>query len=76
LLTSAKRLIISLRGDIMANNKPYVPMSDDEMDMRFAEAVKAALHKKKVMGQPIAKYDVAENRAYILYPDGRKEYAN
>ena len=51
-------------------------MSDEEMDMRFAEAVKAELHKKKVMGQPIAQYDAAENRAYILYPDGRKEYAN
>lgn len=53
----------------------YLTESDREMDRRAVEAVKAAIHRAEICKKPIAKYDEDAKRAYLLYPDGRKKYA-
>jgi len=45
-----------------------------EMDIRAREAVKAAILKAEICKKPVAKYDMESRRAYLQYPDGRKEY--
>lgn len=49
--------------------------SEIEMDKRAVEAVRAAIHKAKVCGKPIARYDSVLKRAYIEYPNGDRKYA-
>lgn len=49
-------------------------ISDEEMDARFNLAVDRAIQKAKIMGKPIAKYDEKLKKAYLEYPDGRREY--
>lgn len=48
--------------------------SDAEMDARAVQAVKAAIEKAEFCKKPIALYDQEEKKAYIQYPDGRREY--
>ena len=48
-------------------------MTDKEMDKRAQEAVKAAIHKAKIMKKPIARWDNKKQIAYLEYPDGRRE---
>ena len=48
---------------------------DDELTERFIKAVELENKKKKIKKVPIAKYDDATGKAYLEYPDGRKEYA-
>ncbi|WP_196603178.1 hypothetical protein [Pectinatus haikarae] len=50
-------------------------LSDEELTVRFREAVRIENEIKKIKGLPIAKYDHEKNAPYIEYPDGRKEYA-
>ena len=49
-------------------------VSDEEMTRRFVEAVRLDIEKSKIMGLPIARYDVETKQAYLEYPDGRREY--
>jgi len=49
-------------------------LSDEELDYRFAEATKAAIHKLQVKKIPVARYDSKLKKAYLEYPDGTKEY--
>jgi len=50
-------------------------VSDEELDRRFKEAIRLEIEIKKIQGLPVAKYDIETKRAYLEYPDGRKEYA-
>ena len=45
-----------------------------DMDRRAKAAVKAAIQRAKVCNKPIAKYDARKKKAYLLYPNGVKEY--
>lgn len=47
---------------------------DREMDRRAEEAVAAAIHKAKVKGKPLAKFDKETAFAYLEYENGRREY--
>lgn len=49
-------------------------MTDDEMTRRFIEAVRIENEIKRIKGVPIAGYDPKSRRAYLEYPDGRREY--
>ena len=49
-------------------------ISDDELTERFKEAVSIDEEIRKIKGLPTSGYDVELKKAYILYPDGRKEY--
>ena len=50
-------------------------ISDEEMDRLFKAGVEAAIQRQKIMGFPVARYDRESGRAYLEYPDGRREYA-
>mgnify|MGYP007070107581 CR=1 FL=1 len=47
---------------------------DEELTERFKEAVRIENEIKKAKGAPIAGYDRETKKAYLEYPDGRKEY--
>ena len=50
-------------------------VSDNEMDERATEAVKAAINKAKICKKPIAGYDKERKAAYIEYANGERKYA-
>lgn len=50
-------------------------VSDDELTLRFREAVRIENEIKIIKGLPVAKYDHEKKLPYIEYPDGRREYA-
>jgi len=52
----------------------YITDSDIEMDKRAKQAVKAAVSKAEICNKPVAKYDKIHKKAYLAYPDGRREY--
>lgn len=47
---------------------------DREMDRRAKEAVAAAVHKARVIGKPLAKFDKEAVKAFLEYSDGHREY--
>ena len=47
---------------------------DEEITKRFQAAVTDSINKSKQLGLPIALYDKESKKAYIEYPDGRREY--
>ena len=49
-------------------------VSDDELTLRFKEAIRIDNEIKRIKGTPIAGYDAVSKRAYLEYPDGRIEY--
>lgn len=50
--------------------------SDNEMDERAVEAVKAAINKAKICKKPIAGYDNEKKQAYVEYANGERKYIN
>lgn len=50
-------------------------ISEEELTKRFHEAVRIDNEIKKIKGVPIAKFDREKKKAYLEYPDGRREYA-
>ena len=55
--------------------KSTLTESDNEMDERAVEAVKAAIKKAKICKKPIAGYDKEKKRAYVEYANGERKYA-
>ena len=49
-------------------------VSDEELTIRFKEAIRIDNEIRRIKGAPIAKYDKETKRAYLQYPDGRREY--
>lgn len=49
-------------------------ISDDELTHRFIESVRIDEEIRKIKGLPTSGYDADLRKAYLLYPDGRKEY--
>jgi hypothetical protein len=49
-------------------------ISDDELTQRFIESVRIDEEIRKIKGLPTSGYDAELKKAYLLYPDGRKEY--
>ena len=49
-------------------------ISDEELTERFKKAIQIDNEIKKAIGAPIAGYDKKTKRAYLEYPDGRREY--
>ena len=56
--------------------KSTLTESDNEMDERAVEAVKAAINKAKICKKPIAGYDEKKKQAYIEYANGERKYVN
>ena len=49
-------------------------LSDDELTHRFKESIRIDNEVRKIKGLPVAKYDSITKKAYLEYPDGRREY--
>lgn len=49
-------------------------LTDDELTERFKESIRIDNEIRKIKGAPIAKYDAVLHKAYLEYPDGRREY--
>ena len=49
-------------------------ISDDELTQRFKESIKIDDEIRKIKGLPVARYDTNTKKAYLEYPDGRREY--
>lgn len=56
--------------------KSFLTVSDNEMDTRAVEAVKAAISKAKICKKPIAGYDKEKKAAYLEYANGERKYAD
>ncbi len=54
--------------------KSTLTVSDNEMDERAVEAVKAAINRAKICKKPIAGYDKEKKKAYIEYANGERKY--
>lgn len=68
---SGKIIKVISRGE----EKSSLTASDNEMDKRAVEAVKAAIYKAEICKKPIAGYDKKKKAAYIQYADGKRKYA-
>lgn len=55
------------------SSKRILKLRDPEL-YSFGMAVRNAIEQKKNLGLPIARFDEQSGRAYLEYPDGRKEY--
>lgn len=49
-------------------------ITEKEVDYRFKEAVRIQKEIAKIKGNPTCEFDYEKNMAYLLYPDGRREY--
>lgn len=49
-------------------------ITDDELTRLFKESIRIDDEIRKVKGLPVARYDSEAKRAYLEYPDGRREY--
>ena len=49
-------------------------ISDDELTRLFKESIRIDDEIRRIKGLPVARYEVENKRAYLEYPDGRREY--
>ena len=49
-------------------------LSDDELTERFIASIRIDEEIRRIKGLPSARYDAETKRAYLEYPDGRREY--
>ncbi len=64
--------VINVISSAEENNT--LTVSDNEMDSRAVEAVKAAINKAKVCKKPIARYDKEKKAVYVEYANGERKY--
>lgn len=70
-LLSNNRLVTVVSPE---NAKAVLSETDIEMDYRAREAVKAAINRAEICKKLIAKYDVANRKAYLQTADNNKIY--
>ncbi|MCR5179023.1 MAG: hypothetical protein K6C95_08590 [Lachnospiraceae bacterium] len=51
-------------------------VSDEELTERLKAAIRIEDEERWIKGEPVAKYDIENRRAYLEFPDGRRQYAN
>ena len=49
-------------------------ISDEELTRLFKESIRIDDEIRKIKGLPVARYDRETKRAFLEYPDGRREY--
>ena len=49
-------------------------ISDEELTRLFKESIRIDDEIRRIRGLPVARYDPDTKRAYLEYPDGRREY--
>jgi len=75
-INSKKRYKRSLIiNNIMENDYDSMcGIADQDMTRLFRESVKASIKEKWDKGLPVARYDMILKKAYLEWPDGRREY--
>lgn len=63
----------------MSENTKHHPITqgaqaDDVITDLLRMAVRHSIEEKLTKGLPVARYDKANKKAYLEYPDGRREY--
>ena len=49
-------------------------ISDEELTNRFKESIRIDDEIRRIKGLPVARYERKTKKAYLEYPDGRREY--
>ena len=49
-------------------------ISDEELTRLFKESIRLDDEERRIKGLPVARYDDETQKAYLEYPDGRREY--
>ena len=49
-------------------------ISDDELTERFKESIRIDDEIRRIKKLPVARYDSVAKKAYLEFPDGRREY--
>ncbi len=49
-------------------------LSDEELTRRFKESIRIDDEIRRIKGLPVARYDKVNKKAYLEYPDGKREY--
>ena len=49
---------------------------DEELTVRFRESIRIDNEVRKIKGLPVAGYDDETQKAYLEYPDGRREHCD
>jgi DNA-damage-inducible protein J len=62
------------KGDVADSNVTEYDFSPDTVTKVFAESVSRDIYDKLRNGVPVARYDAAKKQAYLLHPDGTREY--
>ena len=64
------------RDNIANDYDTMCGLTDDELTERFKAAIRIDNEIRRIKGLPTAKYDTETRRAYLEYPDGRREYVS
>jgi DNA-damage-inducible protein J len=67
---------LPFKPSITTAGRGLAGLSRGELDAAVKGAVKADLERTAQSGLPEARYDAAENRAFLAYPGGRREYVD
>lgn len=67
-----------IRGDSKRHTLEELDNEEDdaEMDRRISSVAFEAYQRAKMKGIPVARYDAERKAAYLLYPDGHREYVD
>ena len=49
-------------------------ISDEELTQRFKESIRIDDEIRRIKGLPVARYDDVTKKAYLEFPDGRRQY--
>ena len=66
------------RGDSKRHTLEELDNEEDdaEMDRRISSVAFEAYQRAKMRDIPVARYDAERKAAYLLYPDGHREYVD
>ena len=49
-------------------------ISDEELTQRFKESIRIDDEIRRIKGLPVARYDDVTKKAYLEFPDGKRQY--
>jgi addiction module RelB/DinJ family antitoxin len=67
---------LPFKPSITTARRGIAGLSEDALDAAVKGAVKTDHERTAQLGLPEAKYDRSSGRAYLAYPDGRREYVD
>jgi addiction module RelB/DinJ family antitoxin len=62
------------KGYVSGSDGIEYDFSPDTVTKAFAESVSRDVYDKLRNGVPVARYDASKKQAYLLHPDGTREY--